>query len=180
MLQFPTLLPWDSLHPLIIHFPIVLLLISPLFVLIGAMLTPLKGRPYMVVALILLLLGTGSLFVAAQTGQAAAELADRSPGVSSVLESHQDLATETKGIFAALSLIFIGLFFLPRFTGHPDTRLFSMVLPLAFLVFYGVGILFLVNTADAGGRLVHEFGVHAMVPATTEHPPARASSATHE
>jgi uncharacterized membrane protein len=180
LLQFPTLIPWDSLHPLIIHFPIALLLVSPLFILVGAFLTPSKGRPYMVAALILLLLGTGSLFLAVETGEAASELAERTASMSPMLESHQALATETKGIFAALSAIFLGIFFLPRLTGQPEKRLFSMVLPLAFLVFYGVGILFLVNTADAGGRLVHEFGVHAMLPPTTEQTPASPGNVTHE
>lgn len=177
MLQFPPLPTWDSLHPLIIHFPIVLLLVSPLFVLIGAVLTPLKGRPYMVAALILLLLGTGSLFLAVQTGEAAGELADRSANINPVLEAHQALAAETRGIFVALSLIALGIFFLPRLLGQPDRRLFSMVLPLAFLVFYSAGIIFLVNTAHAGGRLVHEFGVHAMFPPTTDHAAASADNA---
>jgi uncharacterized membrane protein len=108
LLQLPTLIPWDSLHPLIIHFPIALLLVSPLSVLIGAFLTPLKGRPYMVAALILLLLGTGSLFLAVQTGEAASELAERSAAMSPMLESHQTLATETRGIFATLSVILLG------------------------------------------------------------------------
>ena len=34
---------------------------------------------------------------------------------------------------------------------------------LAFLVLYGTGALFLVNTAHQGGRLVHELGVRAPV-----------------
>ena len=45
MLQFPPFPTWDSLHPLIIHFPIALLLVCPLFILIGAFLSAEKGRP---------------------------------------------------------------------------------------------------------------------------------------
>lgn len=78
MFHFPPIPTWDSLHVLIIHFPIALLLLSPLFVVVSAILPPAKGKPYMVAALIVLLLGTASLFVAGSTGHAAAKLA--SPG----------------------------------------------------------------------------------------------------
>lgn len=165
MLHFPFMPTWDSLHPLIIHFPIVLLLLSPLFILIGAVLPTPKGKPYMIAALIVLLLGTISIFVSTSTGQAAAELADRGGPVNAVLESHEDLARETQFIFAGLSAILLGIFALPRIMRRKDTRVFSTFLPLAFLALYTVGVVFLINTAHAGGRLVHEFGVHAMLPA---------------
>lgn len=163
MLMYLPLPTWDSLHPLIIHFPIVLLIMSPLFILIGAAMAPLRGRPYMVTALILLLLGTGSMFLAVQTGEAASELAERGGGVDAVLYSHETLAEETRSIFVALSALFLAIFVLPKLLGRAETRLFSTVIPLSFLLLFSVGIIFLVNTAHAGGRLVHEFGVHAMV-----------------
>ncbi len=164
MLQLPPMPTWDSLHPLIIHFPIVLLLISPLFILISAVLAPPKGRPYMTVALLLLLLGTGSLFLAAETGEAAADLAERSEGMSAVLQSHEELASKTKIVFSGLSVLLLGMVVFFRLLRHVESRLFSTYLPLTFLVLYSVGVLFLINTAHAGGRLVHEFGVHAILP----------------
>ncbi len=169
MPQFPPLPSWDSLHPLIIHFPIVLLLLCPLFILISAVLPPPKGAPYMIAALLVLLLGTASLFVAASTGKAAAKLAERGGAMNAVLETHEDLAAETKIVFSELSVILLGMFLLPRVLRRRETRVFSTALPLTFLALYTVGIVFLVNTAHSGGRLVHEFGVHAMVPATAGH-----------
>jgi uncharacterized membrane protein len=167
MLQFPPLPTWDSLHPLIIHFPIALLLLSPLFVLISAVLTPVKGKPYMIAALMILLLGTGSLFIAGSTGHAAADLAERGGALDAVLETHEDLAGETQIVFAILSAILLGMYVIPKVLRREENRLFSTFLPLAFLALYTVGILFVVNTAHAGGRLVHEFGVHALVPLTS-------------
>jgi uncharacterized membrane protein len=180
MLQIPPLPTWDSLHPLIIHFPIALLLVCPLFVLIGAILSPPKGRPYLSTALILLLLGTASLFFAVETGEAASQLVEREPAVEVLLKSHQALATETRDVFVTLSIIACGVFFIPRLLGKADGLLFSRVLPLSFLVFYAVGIIFLVNTADRGGRMVHEHGVHAMISPTNEKPAASSESPTRE
>lgn len=170
MLQFPPIPTWDSLHPLIIHYPIVLLLLSPLFIIISAALSPPRGRPYMVAALIILLLGTGSLYLAVATGESAAELADRAGGVNAVLALHQELASETEFLFAGLSIILIGIVVLPRALRRQETRLFTTYLPISFLVLYSVGALFLVNTAHAGGRLVHEYGVHAVIPPETNVP----------
>jgi len=172
MLQFPPLPSWDSLHPLIIHFPIVLLLVCPLFILIGALLSHGKERPYWSIALILLVLGTASLFFAVHTGEAASQFVDRDQPVEVLLKSHQDLASETRDVFVTLSIIACGVFYVPRLLRHGDSLLFSRVLPLSFLVFYAVGIIFLVNTADRGGRMVHELGVHAMISPTTEKPAA--------
>jgi uncharacterized membrane protein len=168
MFHFPPIPTWDSLHVLIIHFPIALLLLSPLFILISAILPPLKGKPYMIAGLTILLLGTASLFIAGSTGHAAAELAERGGPVDAVLEVHEELASETQIVFAGLSIISVGMFLLPTILRRGESRLFSTYLRAAFLALYTVGILFLVNTAHAGGRLVHEFGVHAIVPATSD------------
>ena len=165
MLQFPPTPSWDAMHPLLIHFPIVLLLLTPLLVAISAALSPPRSRPYLLMALIILLLGTGSLFLAASSGEEAAELADRADGVNAVLSAHEALASTTKSIFSVCSLGLLGLFAWPRLSRRPPTRVSTTAAPFVFLAVYSVGILYLVNTAHAGGRLVHEFGVHAMLPA---------------
>jgi uncharacterized membrane protein len=163
MLQFPAIPSWDALHPLIIHFPIALLLIAPIFIVVGAVLTPAKGRAYLIAAMVLLLVGTVAIFVAVQTGEAAGKLAERTPGMELVLETHESLAERTQAVFSVLSVIFLALLAVPWLLKRADTRLTTTILPLAFLVLYSAGALLLVNTAHNGGRLVHEFGVRAMV-----------------
>lgn len=165
MPQFPPIPPWESLHPLVVHFPIVLLLLSPLFVTIGAILPPSKARPYMIAALIILALGTASLFVAAESGEAAATLADRNESVNAILALHEDLASKTEVVFSVLSVVLLGIVVLPAVLRSQDTRLTTTFMPLSFLVLYCVGILFVLNTAHAGARLVHQYGIHAMIPA---------------
>ena len=163
MLHFPVIPSWDALHPLIIHFPIALLLIAPIFIVVGAVLAPAKGRPYLIAAMVLLLVGTASVFVAIGTGEAAGKLAERAPGMEQVLETHESLAERTQAVFSVLTVIFLVLLAVPRLLKRADTRLTTTILPLAFLVLYGAGALLLINTAHNGGRLVHEFGVRAMV-----------------
>jgi uncharacterized membrane protein len=163
-MQFPPFPSWDAIHPLIIHFPIVLLLLSPLFVLIAAVLRPPGNRPYMTAALITLLPGTFTLFLAASSGEEAAELADRTGGVNAVLAAHESLASTCEILFATYSVLFAGLYIWQFVSRLRPSRITCTVAPLAFLAIYSVGLLHLVNTAHAGGRLVHEFGVHAMMP----------------
>lgn len=184
MPQFPPFPTWDSLHPMVIHFPIVLLLVSPLFFLISAALPPPHGRPYTLVALLLLWLGTGSLFLAAASGHAAALLAERGGSVDAILKSHEEMAMQTEIVFSVLCLVMLAIVALPRMLRREETRLTTTWMPLSFLVLYCVGILFVINTAHAGGRLVHEFCVHAIIPAETSHsnalPNARVSARMDE
>ena len=174
MLQLPPIPSWDALHPLIIHFPIGLLLIAPIFIIVGAVLQPAKGRAYLIGAMVLLLAGTAAIYVAIETGEAAGKLAERVPGVERVIETHESLAERTRTVFTVLSVIFAALLLVPRFLKKNDTRLTTTILPLAFLVLYGGGTLLLVNTAHNGGRLVHEFGVRAIVASS----PANANTTT--
>ncbi len=121
----------------------------------------------MMTAILLLLLGTVSLFIAKSTGKAAAKFVGRGGAADAVLEIHRKFASETIIVFSELSVIQLGIFLLPRILRRRETRLFSTVLPLTFLAFYLGGIVFLVNTAHTGGRLAHEFGMHAVISATT-------------
>lgn len=163
MIQFPPVPAWDALHPLVVHFPIALLLVAPLFIVIGVALRPAKGRVYLVSALILMALGTCAVFVALETGEAAAKLAERTPEINAVLEHHEQLAETTRVAFTVLTVIFAAIVLLPRLVRRNSRWLAGRALPLIFLVLYGAGMLLLVNTAHNGGRLVHEFGVKAMV-----------------
>jgi uncharacterized membrane protein len=169
MFQLPPVPSWDGLHPLIIHFPIGLLLIAPLFVLIGAALKPEKSRIYFIAALILMTLGTASTFVAIETGEAAGKLATRTPDINRILEHHEQLAEKARLSFSVLTVVFAALIFLPRILKR-ETRAFTTAMPILFLVIYSGAALLLANTAHNGGRLVHEFGVQALVAPTAGEP----------
>lgn len=152
---------WDELHPLVIHFPIALLLVTPLFIIVGVIANPQKGRPFLVAALVLMLLGTGATYLAIATGEAAGEIVERTPVVSAVLEKHEDLAEMARIVFSVLTFLFAAILFLPRILKRETSALTARILPLAFLLFYSAGAIILVNTAHNGGKLVHELGVRA-------------------
>lgn len=161
-MEFPPVPTWDGLHPLIIHFPIVLLMIAPLFVLIGAAVKPEKAKSFLISALILMALGTIASYVAVSTGEAAGKLADRTPEINQVLQHHEQLAERTRLSFTILTVVFGAMLVVPMLLRR-GSRTYTTVLPIVFLFFYSGAMLFLVNTAHNGGRLVHEFGVQALV-----------------
>jgi len=158
---------WNGLHPLIIHFPIALLLIAPLFVVLGGVLGSSKGRSFLMSALILMVLGTASVFVAVETGGAAGKLAGSAPRVAAVLEQHKELAETTQVLFSLLTLGFAALLFVPRVLGRELGAPLNAALLSVFLISYATGALFLVKTANQGGRLVYELGVKAPMASST-------------
>ena len=161
MQALPPLPNWSELHPLVIHFPIALLLVAPLFILAGILMNSQKGRPYLIAALCLMLLGTTGTFLAVATGEAAGEVAERTGTMAAVLERHEDFAQTTRIVFSVLTVIFATILFLPRWLKREPTNAVAKILPLAFLLLYAAGTVVLVNTAHNGGRLVHELGIHA-------------------
>ncbi len=159
----PGLPAWNHLHPLVVHFPIALLIVAPLFVLGGVILGAAKGRPDLIAAFALILAGTGSTFVAGASGDAAGEAAaKKTPAIDRVLEQHEEMAETTQIVFSLLTVIFAAVLFLPRLLKREAPAAFARTVPALFLFVYLTGIGVLVNTAHNGGRLVHELGIHSV------------------
>lgn len=165
MIETPPMPSWDGLHPLIVHFPVALLLVAPLLVLFALVLRA-HRRGLLLAALVLMALGTASTWVAVETGEAAGKLADRTPEVGAVLEHHEELAESTRAIFTVLTLVFAGMVLAPVLLRREPGETATIALALLFLAVYGAGTLVLANTAHNGGRLVHELGVRSLMPAT--------------
>lgn len=161
MVVLPPLPAWDAAHPTIVHFPIALLLVTPLFVLLGVILRPERGRWFLYAALILMALGTISAYIAHESGHAAEHAAQIPPEARATVDRHEDLGSDTAGIFLLLTLSFAALVFVPAFFPGFKTPLMTRILPAIFLLFYFGGLVVLAHTAYLGGRLVHEYGIHA-------------------
>ena len=74
------------------------------------------------------------------------------------------LARVTAWSFSALTLVFAAILALPTLLKRPLSKMAHLAVLLVFLVVYTGCLLLLVNTAHEGGRLVHEFGVQALIP----------------
>jgi uncharacterized membrane protein len=155
---------WNGLHPAMIHFPVALLLVAPVFVLLGAFLEREKGRIFLLGALILMLLGTAATFLARSTGEAAAQQMERTPAIAALIEQHEELAETTSVLFLALTAIFAAIVYGLHRLQQARATVLVRLLPLVFLLLYGAGAALLVDTGHRGGRLVHEFGVRALLP----------------
>ena len=151
---------WGAMHPLLIHFPIVLLIIAPVFLLVGLFL---KGHRLAIYAcaLALILLGTASLYIAASSGETAAEgLTQMNADALATFEKHYELAELTEKIFLALSLIACVLFIL-YYRAHQNlSQGLQMSAALTFLGLYTLGLIFMLNAAHYGGELVHHHSIH--------------------
>ena len=176
--MFPPIPSWDGLHPLIIHFPIALLLVAPILILIG-LVSPNRGRAFFGAALVLMVIGTIASWVAVSTGEAAGELAERAAGAGAVLEQHEDLAETTRSAFTILTGLFLLILFAPAIFRTRFSQKLLLPANIFFLLLYGSGIVLLVNTAHQGGRLVHEFGVRAMMAPATQTTSEKAPARSH-
>ena len=162
MFELPPIPTWDALHPLIIHFPIGLLFIAPIMIVLGIIFKK-HSTCLFVSALILMTIGTIAAYVAVSTGEAAGELADRTPAITEVIQKHNSFAETTRLVFTILTIIYLIILLIPKFTKKEMTYKTTILSQVVFLVLYVIGIIMLSSTAHLGGRLVHEFGVRAIM-----------------
>ena len=152
---------WNSLHPLIVHFPIALLMVAPILMIVGLLVK--REQAFLTSALIVMALGTTGAWLAVATGQAAGHLAEGFPGVERLLERHEEMAETARTMFTVLTLVFAALLTIPWALKREPPRMARLGSYGALLAVYAGALVYLANTAHQGGRLVHERGVHASV-----------------
>ena len=134
-----------NLHPLLVHFPIALLIASFLFDLIAALS---KRDTFEKAAFWNLTFGLIAAAVTAVAGLQAEESVPPFPAMRETVERHETLAFITLGAFALLFLWRVAK------GGKLFVRFRVYYLLLAF-----IGVLSLSATAYYGGELVYKFGV---------------------
>ena len=170
-MTFPPIPTWDGLHPIITHFPIALLLVAPVF-LVLALLLKTHEKGLLIATAVTMILGVVGAFVAVSTGEAAGELAERMPGVEAAIERHEELAELARNLFAGLAGL-LGVIVVWRLVMKSTRRAPFIVVGILYLALHAGASLVLANAAHEGGRLVHEFGVRAMLtPASAAGTPA--------
>ena len=149
---------WSGLHPVVVHFPVILLMTAPLLVIAGAALPTARRRPFLAAALTLMVLGTGMTYLAVATGESARRTVASGPALSSLLEGHRTLAETTREVFSVLTLAFAVLLFAHKLMRRELDSWIRTSLLAAFLLFYGTGAVLLIDTTLKGTRLVRVLG----------------------
>jgi uncharacterized membrane protein len=138
-----------NLHPLVIHFPIALLIVAAL----ADLLENVVGRPAWLATAVtaLYVLGVAGALVACVSGQQAADTVLMSGMAHSIVEGHRTWALGTTFYFGVLVVVRLAL----GFRGTPPVRVVRILLLAAAFA----GVAGLQQTAERGGRLVYEYGV---------------------
>lgn len=150
---------WSHLHPLIVHFPIALLMVAPLVVFTG-MLWPSQRRGIRAIAILLLGLGSLAAVLAIATGLAAAGPAHRTPELMATVTSHENSAERTTLLYAGLTVALILIHLVPVISRREMSRRLMLILHLLWLLSSVGATLSLIQTGRLGGRMVHELDIH--------------------
>ncbi len=157
---FSTIPGWPALHPSLSHFPIVLLLLAPVFVLLGLALSPVR-RGLLLAGLWLLLAGTLATYLAAASGDAARDVAPQTREVKAAVARHEDLGGLVRVAASGLTALWAALLFGPGLLGRSLSLSAFRRLAIAFLLLCLMTAGLVVAAAHTGGLLVHRLGVHA-------------------
>lgn len=163
----PPLPNWDAAHPVLIHVPLGALPLALVFVVLSMVMRGQWSKMFAASALILMVIGALGAFIAVMSGEAAAELAEGTGPIAAlsdpVIEDHEELAELARTVFAVLTGVYAIVFVvLGKLWNRGKPRL-GVWIQSVFLLLYGSALLLLVNAAHLGGRLVHEFGIHAPI-----------------
>ena len=137
------------LHPMIVHFPIALLIVGFLSDLIGVFL---KKDFFSKAGFYLLILGTAGVIAAYFSGNIAGDGVSEAGVLKQALENHEEAAELSLWLMVIASVVRIGIVLFKKYSG-----IFKWVAILLFLA----GILSIARTGYYGGELVfkHAAGV---------------------
>jgi uncharacterized membrane protein len=164
-MQFPPVPEWNAAHVILVHFPIGLLLFTPVMLLL-ALLARKSGRQFAIAAFVVLLAGSIAAQVAVMSGEAAEELAAEQgihddPAMHEALEKHEEGALLARNLFAGITILYLVYLLLPAVrSGRLGEGAQAAALLVFLLLTLGSGLI-LVNAAHAGGQLVHVHGILA-------------------
>jgi uncharacterized membrane protein len=149
-------------HPQIVHFAIALLVVGVAFRLISLLRRPAFVGP---AALVLLGLGTIAAVLAVSSGDAAHGPVERIPGARPAVEDHEEWGKRTRNVFLlVIGLEAVGLLMLRS----QKSRYVYMASAGVGLV----GLLFLYEAGEHGGRIVYSYaggvGIRSGDPADVE------------
>lgn len=151
---------FDSIHPLVVHFPVAILMILPVLFLVALFCN--RATSFFIIG-ILLTLGNASSFLAVETGEATEDAVKKTEQVEDLIETHGEMAEQMFYVFIALALIYWVLYLGRKYISVRVGNKIWLSLLGIYGCFYIFGLILLIKTAHAGGLLVHKYGVHAAI-----------------
>ncbi|HPI37360.1 MAG TPA: hypothetical protein PK397_05385 [Ignavibacteriaceae bacterium] len=152
-----------GLHPLVVHFPIALLLVYALLETVGALL---KNNTFSNAAFILLIVGFVAAIAAMITGEQAQHLAENwnKSGLNNsatipynLIDEHKNWASVT--IWYFLFILIIRTLFVINFVVKKKFGRYYNTARYIFAVLSIIGCFFIYETGGHGGELVYKYGV---------------------
>jgi len=163
MFGFPPLPPFEGMHPLVVHFPIGILLIAWVPMVLG-LIDKKRRSGWLLSGLMLLVLGTLFTFGAVLTGEATEDVVEHSSQlVEDAIHEHEEAGEMARNIFIGVTVIYlIGLIVIAK-VAAPKKKVAGLMVGLVVAITYIFGALAMANTGHLGGVLVHELGIHAPI-----------------
>lgn len=169
MFTFPPIPPYEGLHPIVVHFPVALLLIAWLPMLI-ALIDKKRRNTWLTSAALLLIVGTIAAFAAVMTGEATEDaVAITTQTIDDAVHEHEEAAELARNLFIAVTAIFIAGWIVATKLPEKKKKPAAIAATILIAFSYATAALTLANAAHQGGVLVHQYGVHAPIinPGTT-------------
>jgi uncharacterized membrane protein len=160
MFSLPALPVWNAVHPIVVHFPIALMFLTPVL-LVLALVFRSHARGLLAGALVTAAIAALAAVLAVASGEAGEDAVNVPEAAKAVLHDHEELGEMTRNIAIGLTVALGVLNVLAARAGSPaGTRRLAVGLVIV-LVVCAPASLVVMNTGHQGGRLVHEFGVRA-------------------
>ena len=146
MTELPNFWRTEIWHPLAVHLPLVLLIFSTLFSLLGLII---KSNMWSTVGRVLLIIGTAGAWVSIYTGKLADAIVVRGLCDPTVLEAHEHAAYWVGSLFTGASLLaLLGL--------NGKLLKIRTVLSVVMIICMLIGSAVLVRTGHLGAQLVYQ------------------------
>ncbi len=160
MFSLPTPPPFEGMHPLVVHLPIGVLVLLPLFIILAIVFKQ-NAKNFAITTTLLAWIGTIGAIVAVITGLEAYELAPRSAEINVVLLKHMELAELTRNLFILFTVFYtVFTYFLFKDKVKPSL---AFIIQVLFLIFVSICILGLINAGHLGAELVHKYGIQSIM-----------------